>query len=431
MPLKKRSLVAVLLLVLAVASLGAPARVVAKRAGPLAFQEAPIQSTIVGRVWIDATADRAFNRGERPLRGVRVLLSQGGEVFNEAVTDGEDFYRFVGLEPGTYGVAVDEATLPPEYREGPPLSNVLELPGNAAFTQHFQIEEIREGRPSVTPSGVPSVRLDANPDVVTEGDSVIFTVTLGPSVEDVEYFYFFGDGRQERSAEPRAAHVYERPGLFQAFVQLAQNGDPFAESQQITVAVAPDEADPEPPPPVRMEIRVEPQSAAAGQPVVFTALGVPDNPAIEFRFHFGNAEPTDWSGEATAKHAYADPGAYEAFVEVRGIPNAPLPVASAPELVNVFPVVESGGGVPAWLLIVGLLLLVVVVGYVLWRRGKFIPPASELAVRPKPDTPPQVAPNHPLALSVEVRLRPVRDVGTHRVDAYGASIIQEEKRHAE
>ncbi len=427
-PSKNPSLLTLLLLALAAASLGAPARVVAGSAGPPVFQVAPVQSVIVGRVWVDANADRVFDRGERPLPGVLVLLSQGGEVFNEAVTDEQGAYRFDELEPGTYEVAVDDATLPPEYRDGPPLSNTVNLPGDVEFTQNFRIEEVGAGGPGVTPPGAPSVRLDANPDALTEGGSVTFTVTVEPPVEGVEYVYFFGDGGEVRSPRPQAQHVYERSGVFPAYVQLAQNGDPFAESPQIRIAVAPDE-EAGVPPPVEVAIRAEPQRAEAGEPVVFTVTVEPPVEAVEYRFHFGDAEPTAWSGEATAMHAYAEAGAYDAFVEVRGVPNAPQQVASAPVLVDVVAPAVSGGGVPLWLILVGVLLLLLVGGYVLTKRGKSVPPAAKMAVEPEPDTTPEVATDRPPALDVEVRLRPVRDVGSHRAD--GSLTIEREIRHAE
>ena len=299
----------------------------------------------------------------------------------------------------------------------------------------------------------PAVIVTADPNTVTAGGSVTFTVAVDPPVEAVEYVFTFSDRpAPETSPDPAFSRSYEQAGVFEASVQLVQEGVVFAESPLVMVAVTPEEsAGPLP----TITLRAEPPEAHPDDPVVFSAAGGPDDPGVEYRFHFGDGETSDWSAAREVSHTYAEAGSYNATVEVRGLPNTTQPVPSSPILMTVaaLPAAaatqQPGSSSLLWIVIIGAVLLLAIVGLVLARGKKVGPqkavpqkavppkaepeqtmPGSEVVVKPQVDPgTPQVATDQPLRFEMEMRLRPIKDRGQHHLEAGADLIIQEKRDH--
>jgi len=92
------------------------------------FCEVP-PAALSGYVYADDDRDGQFDPGEDPIANVTVeLLDDAGLPFGRTTTtDSAGFYRFDGLEPGTYGVA---ETQPDGFFDG------LDTPGNVGGTAH-------------------------------------------------------------------------------------------------------------------------------------------------------------------------------------------------------------------------------------------------------------------------------------------------------
>jgi len=74
-------------------------------------------ATIGDRVWYDQDGDGIQDAGENGIEGVTVsLVDAGNTVLATTVTDANGNYLFAGVLPGTYGVVVDENTLPVNQR---------------------------------------------------------------------------------------------------------------------------------------------------------------------------------------------------------------------------------------------------------------------------------------------------------------------------
>jgi protocatechuate 3,4-dioxygenase beta subunit len=72
-----------------------------------------VLASLGDRVWIDSNRDGRQDADELGVAGVRVeLVDAGGSVLKTTTTDADGNYRFVDLNPGTYSVRFDAATLP-------------------------------------------------------------------------------------------------------------------------------------------------------------------------------------------------------------------------------------------------------------------------------------------------------------------------------
>ncbi len=91
------------------------------------FAEIPQNSSIVGRVWMDANDNGVIDAGERGIAGVTVRLTgtdlSGNPVAIDVATDASGNYAFTNLAPGTY--TVTEPTQPAGTRNGETVAGSL------------------------------------------------------------------------------------------------------------------------------------------------------------------------------------------------------------------------------------------------------------------------------------------------------------------
>ena len=95
------------------------------------------------------------------------------------------------------------------------------------------------------------------------------------------------------------------PGL-----QAQQSGEPLR--TQLT----------RPPSSQPAQLRVELTAEGEGpfepmKPIQFAARAEPWTQDLEYRYHFGDGQPTGWLRDSRYPHTYASPGSYQVFVEVR------------------------------------------------------------------------------------------------------------------
>ena len=66
---------------------------------------------LIGRVFEDLNGNGIFDKGERPVAGVRVYISSG----ESATTDSKGLYNIPVIAPGSVVVSIDPATIPKGY----------------------------------------------------------------------------------------------------------------------------------------------------------------------------------------------------------------------------------------------------------------------------------------------------------------------------
>ncbi|MBA2647748.1 MAG: DUF11 domain-containing protein, partial [Pyrinomonadaceae bacterium] len=107
------------------------------------------QQIIVGRVFEDANANGLFDRGERPVAGVRLYLANGHLV----VTDSAGLYNFPSVGDGAQVISLDPVTLPPGYalaeaqtRDAKSWTRLLRTPlgGGALLRQNFALKSAKK-----------------------------------------------------------------------------------------------------------------------------------------------------------------------------------------------------------------------------------------------------------------------------------------------
>lgn len=80
--------------------------------------------------------------------------------------------------------------------------------------------------------------LEVEPEQVEPRQNVIFSATLEPYSEDVEYRFVFGDGNvRDWSGNTNAEHLYEEAGSYHAYVLVRINGRGLWESNEVLVTV--------------------------------------------------------------------------------------------------------------------------------------------------------------------------------------------------
>ena len=79
----------------------------------------PATAALGDRVWLDANRNGVQDAGESGIPNIRLELSSNGTVIAATMTDLQGDYRFAGLPPGEYMVAVDVASLPPALAANP------------------------------------------------------------------------------------------------------------------------------------------------------------------------------------------------------------------------------------------------------------------------------------------------------------------------
>jgi protocatechuate 3,4-dioxygenase beta subunit len=74
-------------------------------------------ATLGDRVWLDANRNGVQDGGETGLAGVKVILldAAGNATGATAITDANGVYSFTNLQPGTYSVQFDKASLPANH----------------------------------------------------------------------------------------------------------------------------------------------------------------------------------------------------------------------------------------------------------------------------------------------------------------------------
>jgi uncharacterized repeat protein (TIGR01451 family) len=103
---------------------------------------------VIGRVFEDANGNGDFDKGERPVAGARVFLTNG----QSASTDSEGMYNIPAVGEGTVVISLDPVTLPANYgladggrRDGDSFTRLLRTPlgSGAMLRQNFPIRPIR------------------------------------------------------------------------------------------------------------------------------------------------------------------------------------------------------------------------------------------------------------------------------------------------
>jgi uncharacterized repeat protein (TIGR01451 family) len=103
---------------------------------------------IMGRVFDDANDNGQFDRGEKPVVGVRLYLANGQSV----VTDSQGMYNFPAVAEGALVISLDPITLPTGYRlkddgtrSGRSWTRLLRTPlgSGALLRQNFALRAIR------------------------------------------------------------------------------------------------------------------------------------------------------------------------------------------------------------------------------------------------------------------------------------------------
>lgn len=100
-----------------------PARAAVQTVRRGAFSD---QALLFGKVYVDATCDNVQNRGEWPVPGVRLYLTNGRFV----VTDEDGQYSMAGLAPGEQVIKLDPSTLPTELALKPVDTDFAADPGS-------------------------------------------------------------------------------------------------------------------------------------------------------------------------------------------------------------------------------------------------------------------------------------------------------------
>ncbi len=129
------------------------------------------QRSLIGRVFVDTNGDSIFEKGEIPVPGVRVFLSDG----QAAVTDSQGLYSLPAVPQGSVVASIDAITLPNGYslsdegeRQGRSLTRLLRTPlgGGSLLRQNFALRAL----PGLKPAGavLGSLAPPASPQPVTQ-----------------------------------------------------------------------------------------------------------------------------------------------------------------------------------------------------------------------------------------------------------------------
>ncbi len=254
------------------------------------------------------------------------------------------------------------------------------------------------------------------------GEDVMFEGGIEPGADNVQYRFDFGD--QIKSGwltEPVSTHIYNEPGTY-AVTLTARIGEDIFQSNQVNVRVEGVEFQP--------RIEALPARVKPGKRVVFRAVIEPTVEAIDYKFIFGDGEQSGWSAEAEAEHTYSEEGTYPAYVTARRAQE--YESMSDPILIEVSHMRD-------WMLwpAIGIGALIVFAGgaFVSSRiaRAKAARKAEEFKIRARPKKDPGIqdikiekAEHSNLGL----RIKPVRDTGSQKIQAEGSLIAQKEGNHA-
>jgi len=153
-------------------------------------------------------------------------------------------------------------------------------------------------RPGSTASdqGVPSVKITADKERVPLGTLVQFSMSPASLASDRRYVVtlLFGDGQRQVMHQAEATHFYSAVGTYtySVAVKRSQLSDP------------------------KLIFSASPTPAREGELVQFTARLSSADPALQYRFVYGDGSPSIWQSSANAQHSYARAGNYFAYVDV-------------------------------------------------------------------------------------------------------------------
>jgi hypothetical protein len=160
----------------------------------------------------------------------------------------------------------------------------------------------------------PSVSLSADPKLVLVKRPVKFNARIDPDYPDIKFRFVFGDREQTGwQDQSQTVHAYDLANTYLAHVDIGglDNGafNLLGRSARQSIQVN----FPQP----SVELIAEPTRVEVGSPVKFTAVAVPRDPNINYRFVFGDGTPpTAWQNSSQATHQYASANTYSAYVEI-------------------------------------------------------------------------------------------------------------------
>lgn len=263
---------------------------------------------------------------------------------------------------------------------------------------------------SITVQAV-EVSLAADKSVIREGESIRFTGSVNPAVDNATYNFVVDDSTFSRP-QPTFEYLFRQAGEHEVNLMASVDGRSFSGSpHSITVR-----------PGLNLSLKTDASEAETGASIQFTATGIPPDAAAEYNFHFGDGEESGWTTKSEAIYSYDQKGSYDAFVEARLSPDQVFQSTNVP--INI-------DGFPYWILIAAALVILGIGSYLLasgsipgLKKGAPAAVSISTTVKPYIDQGKQgVAPNSRLELASELRLKPVKDIGVQSIETTDNLII--------
>jgi beta-lactam-binding protein with PASTA domain len=201
----------------------------------------------------------------------------------------------------TYG-----GTTQKESSDSPPGTMFAQSPP-AGSQVSYGTTVIRYSAISPTPQPQLQVNLTASANSLLPAEAVMFTATLTPSQEAVEFQFDFGDGTPGvTSNQQQVPHAYQQDGNYSVRVTAIWNHQQV-QSQALQIAVH-DVI-------YTVTLKASLQIAQKGQTVEFQATvwpAIPTTTKPEFIFDFGDKSAPEDSASPDAQHTYQDTRTYQA-----------------------------------------------------------------------------------------------------------------------
>jgi hypothetical protein len=129
-------------------------------------------SRVQGNVFNDYLVNGDRQPDAPPVPGVRLMLTSG-ESSRDVITDGSGDFEFDELDPGEYKLALDPATIPPNFI-GPSTAHVLHIEPNSTVVEDFPLQALR------SISG--QVLLKTTPDAKAGGPQPVLQPLAGATI---------------------------------------------------------------------------------------------------------------------------------------------------------------------------------------------------------------------------------------------------------
>jgi hypothetical protein len=129
-------------------------------------------SRVQGNVFNDYLVNSDRQPDAPPVPGVRLVLTSG-ESSRDVITGGSGDFEFDELDPGEYTLALDPATIPPNF-VGPSTAHVLHIEPNSTLVEDFPLQALR------SISG--QVLLKTTPDAKAGGPQVVLQPVAGAKI---------------------------------------------------------------------------------------------------------------------------------------------------------------------------------------------------------------------------------------------------------